>query len=192
MSVFYNLQEISDISKCYLILDNNILASCFSNLTYLDSFVDLFKPNPKLIDPIVRLEFLRGAYAQETYLEKKKFLSFNEFYPMADHQQIYIKVIENSIKIAHILTHKGHPDIEIADILITSRLMEYPDYLLLTINYLDFPSFIFDRISIVSIEKINKKKEIIVENIHLLKFNREKFESCFSELPQVLKENSGL
>ena len=80
VAAFYDSTIIRDLAEKYLVIDTN-----------------------------VRLEFLRGAFTTSLYKEKNDFLMFNEFYSMPDHAEIYEKVIDNSIHIAHIYAHKGYP-----------------------------------------------------------------------------------
>lgn len=185
MDTFYDAKKIDEIKNSQLVIDVNILTSCFSNKDYFKSFLSVFSGNSFLIDPIVQLEFYRGTFQEKLYKEKQQFFEFEKFQTMIDHQEIYKKVYENALTISRIYSHKGNGSVPLGDILIISRLMVYSHLLFVTCDGSDFTTLLFDRLAIVSIEKLSKdKKRVIVEHIHVLNFNREKFERCKSELPK--------
>ena len=73
----------------YLIIDTNVLHSCFTDPKFFVDFMVITKNTQLLIDPIVRLEFMRGAYQENLYAEKRAFLEYDKFYIMTDHYQMY-------------------------------------------------------------------------------------------------------
>lgn len=183
MNVFYNTDKINSITDKYIVIDTNLLFSCSSSENYFDSFIKVFNKNIFLIDPVVRLEFLRAAYIEKTYNDKSEFLKYEKFMPMTDHQDIYLKVQENAFNIARIYSHQGKPQVPLGDILITARLSFYNDNrLLLTLDKEDYSGLLFDRIDILTFEKITNKDEIL-EVAQLLKFNQTKYNQALSKLP---------
>ncbi|MBI2074570.1 MAG: hypothetical protein HYT83_01890 [Candidatus Levybacteria bacterium] len=186
MNVYYDSLKLGTIKNKYLVLDTNVLSSCSSDVEYYKVFFEIFKANPILIDPIVKLEFLRGAYKEQTYKEKNKFLTIEKFFPMADHQDIYKRMYDNAFNIARIYSHHGRSDVPLGDILITARFGIYKDdRLFLTEDMNDFLTLLFDRISIITFEKIrNKDKSEYLEHTQLLRFNHKKYEDCLKNLPE--------
>lgn len=91
MPAYFDANKIEKISGLHLIIDTNVLSSCSSDVEYLYTFITLFKENYILIDPIVRLEFLRTAYTEELYIKKASFLQYNHFNVLTDHQEIFRK-----------------------------------------------------------------------------------------------------
>lgn len=185
MNVYYDTNTISVIKDSYLVPDTNILSACSSDVDYYKTFFQIFKNNSILIDPIVKLEFLRGAYREKTYKEKAEFLRIENFLLMVDHNDIYKKIYKNAFNIARIYSHHGKSDIPLGDILITSRLEVYKDErLFFTEDISDFSSLLFDRIGIITFERIrNKDKLEYLEHAQVLKFNHQKYQVCLKNLP---------
>lgn len=182
MKVYYNPQAIGEIKGTYLVFDTNILGSYSSDVDFFKTFNDIFKDNIILIDPIVKLEFLRGAFREQTYKEKSKFLEYEKFSIMIDHQEIYRKAYENAFNIARIYSHNGKSNIPLGDILIISRLASYKENcLFITLDKNDFSTLLFDRIAILTFER--KVKTEILEHIQLLRFNQSKYNKHLSSLP---------
>jgi len=182
MSAYFNPATISLIKGCYLVIDTNVLTSCSSSKEYFDTFYEIFKENIFLIDPIVKLEFLRST--NKTIFEaKNSFLEFNKFITMLDHYDIYKKVYANAFTIAKIYTNYGNPSIPLGDLLIVSRLMIYGDnYIFATLDKSDFSTVLFDRVGIVSIERKTKNRIDVVDHISLLRFNHNKYHVCLKKL----------
>lgn len=186
MGVFYNPQDLANISDKYLIVDTNILAFCSTDSEFLGEFLKIFAKNIRLIDPVVRLEFLRGAQTDSLYQKKSDFLKSNEFYDITDHFDIFKKVRQDAEDISRIYTHFQSPDVPLGDLFITARLKHhYKTHLLLTLDQQDFTTLLFDRVATVSIESSigrNKFKSRTLHHIVALKFNEEKFEECIRRI----------
>jgi predicted nucleic acid-binding protein len=150
---------------------------------FLIDFLNIFDDNIFLIDPVVRIEFLRGAYKNDIYKERTSFLEFEKFQSMRDHHLTEKKVYENVFDIARIYSHKGNSNIPLGDIFIIARLAIYNyNVLFITRDFSDFDSILFDRIAIVSIERKLKNRDQ-VEHIQILRFNQTKYSKCLSSLP---------
>lgn len=139
-----------------------------------------------LIDPIIQLEFLRGEYKNDIYQKKSDFLKYELFSLMTDHQQIYAKIRNNAIMIGRIHAQNKQKDVPLGDLLITARLMEYTSScLFLTEDHNDFPTTLFDRCAVISIEKKGKQNTgLVIEHMYLLQFNMEKYTKCVDNLPK--------
>jgi len=181
---YFNPAFIKSIEGKYLVLDNNVLTSLVSSPEFYSSFVSIFKSNPFLLDPIVKLEFLRSAYTEDIYTNKLKFLELEKFSLMPDHQEIYKKIMIHAKRIAQIQSKIGHPKTPLGDILIMARLMQCAEnHLFVTMDKGDFTTLLFDRLGIVSIEKCSDNKDGVLEHISILSFNKEKYQKCFNDLP---------
>lgn len=184
MKVYYESSKLTPHKEKYLVPDTNILSSCSLSGDYFTEFLKMFSENSILIDPIIKLEFLRGAYQENTYKEKKTFLEYENFFDMVDHQEIYKNVYSTAFNIARIYSHHGKPEVPLGDILITARLAVYKDgRLFLTADKTDFSTLLFDRVDIITFEKITSKSEIL-EVTQLLTFNIEKYKTCLKSLPK--------
>lgn len=185
MAAFYDKHILDSYSKRRIIIDTNILAICSTDSDFLKEFKEVFKNNYLLVDPIVRLEFMRGAHTERLFKSKKEFLEFNGFYEMPDHQEIYKNVYKNSFDIARIYASHNKPDLKLGDIFIISRLILYPNCLFLTKDANDFTTMLFDRIGVFSVEHKtikNPSENLIIEHLCLLKFNSSKYKSCLYKL----------
>lgn len=187
MSAFYNPEDIKKISECGLVLDTNLLTSLSSDEEYFQEFIKIFKGNIKLIDPIVRIEFLRDA-SGGVLKNKMVLLEYKNFSKVTDHQEIYKKSLEEVTKISRIYAYHGNPNIPLGDLLIVSRLSLLEDHFLFaTLDKSDFSTILFDRIAITSIERKIKPKDgkpprDIIDHIALLRFNKEKYANCCAKL----------
>lgn len=186
MTTHFDSSTIDAIKGKYIIIDTNILSDSSSSLEFYQTLYKIFSNNPFLIDPIVKLEFLRGAYITKTYKEKSAFLNIEIFSPMTDHQDIYKKVYDSAFNIARIYSHHKKPSIPLGDILITARqeIQSTKNCYFLTEDKEDFTTLLFDRITILNFEKENKDGQDYLQHIQLLKFNHQKFKDCLDSLPQ--------
>lgn len=186
MNTHFNPNSIESIKGKYVIIDTNVLSDSSSNTEFYTTLYTIFKDTHLLIDPIVKLEFLRGAYVEKTYREKSQFLKIEIFNLMVDHQEIYQKVYDSAFNIARIYSHNKKPNIPLGDILITARqeVQKSNDYYFLTEDKEDFTGLLFDRISLLTFERINKDGQDYLQHFQLIKFNHQKFEKCLQNLPQ--------
>lgn len=186
MNTHFDPKKIVGIKGKYIILDTNVLSDSSSDAEFYKTIYKILENNPILIDPIVKLEFLRGAYAEKTYREKNTFLKIEIFSLMADHQDIYKKVYDSAFNIARIYSHNKKSNIPLGDILITARqeVQGGRDCYFLTEDKEDFTSLLFDRIAIFSFERINRDGHDYLQHLQLLKFNHQKFKKCLENLPQ--------
>lgn len=72
------------------------------------------------------------------------------------------------------------------DILITARqeVQGGGDCYFLTEDKEDFTSLLFDRITVISFERIDRDGKDYLQHLQLLKFNHQKFSKCLENLPQ--------
>jgi len=185
MNAFYDKDILTSLNGKRIVIDTNILAICSTDNNLITTFDHLFANCYLMLDPIVKLEFLKGAQTESLFQKKKNFLEFRGFYEMPDHQQIYKEVQENALNIARIYSHHKHPEIKLGDILIISRLMIYPNYYLLTLDKDDFTTMLFNRIGIISFEHrtLNKPSESLeLNHACIIKFDSVKYNSCLKKI----------
>lgn len=180
MAVFCDKKKLLKLKEKRIIVDTNILASCFSNEQYLLDFRNTFKDCKLFIDPIVKLEFLRGTFKSKLYEEKLKFLELDIFWPLVDNYEIYKNVYSNSFDVAKAYCYKGKKNLPLGDLFIIARLMEFKGCYLITLDN-DFNSIVFDRYTVVSIEKKNTYGEI-ADHISILLFNKDRYLGYLAKL----------
>src|SRR5438067_1072027 len=117
MNSYYNEELIKNIQSELLVLDTNVLSSLATDKEYLQEFLKIFERNTLLIDPIVKIELLRGAFKVGAYEELLKFLEFEKFDNMIDNIQLREKLYSSAINIARICSHHENPSIPLGDLL---------------------------------------------------------------------------
>ncbi len=186
MNTHFDPKIIESIKGKYIILDNNVLSDSASDPEFYETLYKILENNHLFIDPIVKLEFLRGAYLEKTYKEKNNFLKIEIFTPMIDHNDIYKKVYDSAFDIARIYSHHKRPNVPLGDIFITARqqIQTHQEYFFLTEDIEDFTTLLFDRVAILSFERKHKDGNEHLQHLQLLKFNHKKFQDCLASLPQ--------
>ena len=172
----------------YLIIDTNVLHSCFTDPKFFVDFMVITKNTQLLIDPIVRLEFMRGAYQENLYAEKRAFLEYDKFYIMTDHYQMYKDLYDRALSISRIYSHHGKPDLKLGDLFIIARMAIYKSRVILaTMDKDDFGTLLFNRIGIATFTREKKDKHVqkdIIEVNQFLRFDQKQCDECFGRLPK--------
>lgn len=188
MVAFYNPSDIKTIGKSYIVPDTNILALCSSDEQFLGSFTEVFQDNIKMLDPTVKLEFLKGAQTDSLYQKNRQFLQYQELYEMADHFDIYNKMKLDVENISRVYAHHGATKVPLGDVLITARIKYHAaDHMLVTLDQQDFTALLFDRIAVVSIESKDIKDRMaqsVLHHVLVLRFNLDKYDACLKKLKQ--------
>ncbi len=184
MSVFFDPSLSSKITD-NIVPDTGVLSLMALDPIFFSEFRDLSKNACILIDPTVKLEFLRGEYQEHLLEDKLKFLEYKQFYNMIDHYQIHKNVFNNALTISRIYAHNKKTNLKLGDNLIISRLALYSEPVLLaTLDKHDYGSMLFDRIGAVVIERTTREMDDILSIMQLLRFNADKFHTCISRLPR--------
>lgn len=187
MSVFYNPDLIKDL-KGYLVPDTNVLSSCISNPLFFGEFIKITQNTTILIDPIVKLEFKRGAYQEHLLKEKQKFLEYEGFNPMMDHQRIHMDTADRALDVSRVYCHHGKTNMPLGDLLIIARMSIYKRPIIFaTLDKDDFTPLLFDRIGIATfVREIAGKqgKTDVIEVIQFLSFNHDRFTKYLDRLPK--------
>jgi len=176
--------SLIDKLNSFLVLDTSVLAFCMESEENF-KFIDHITPNATLmIDPVAKLEFLRGAYQESVLKQRKTLLEYKRFNKMMDHYQIHHQTYDQAELISRIYTHHGISDVPLGDLLIMGRLSIYTARMMFaTFDKNDFSKYIFDRVGIVTIETETKNNKDIFRVLQFLELNRSKLDDCISRLP---------
>lgn len=172
-----NRQELQQFSSSYIIFDTHVFSTMVEDADFCDELQQLFPKGTFIIDPIVRLELLRGAYTKEHYSKKINILQYERFHDIVEHQEMFIKSNYFAYRIGLILAHEGYPSVPLGDLFIMARLAAFPKMYLFTKDK-DFSSILFDHSLVISVERKSR-----MEHYSLLKFNQVKFDSCIKTVP---------
>ena len=159
-----NRQELQQFSSSYIIFDTHVFSTMVEDADFCDELQQLFPKGTFIIDPIVRLELLRGAYTKEHYSKKINILQYERFHDIVEHQEMFIKSNYFAYRIGLILAHEGYPSVPLGDLFIMARLAAFPKMYLFTKDK-DFSSILFDHALVISVERKSR-----MEHYSLLKF----------------------
>ena len=155
----------------YILLDTDVLICLIENFDKVKDFIAFIKNIDCVFVyfPLIEFEFTRGAYKKEHRDKREKFLkmlSINNLPFRSDDDE----TIKETIKVAHIYASKKmNPSL--IDCCTAAYLKKYSQNLFLaTLNHKHFPTFLFDRFYIWTID--SGRKEIYP--IGLYRFNKEK------------------
>jgi len=173
MKLFVNGENIDSL-RGYVFCDADFLTILFKNKDFLEGVLPLFSEKFLVVDPLTKLEFLRDVYAPEQRILKEQFIS-KIFLTAEYHQEIFRALDTNALILSRIYAHRKRPGASLVDLFLAARLMRLSkNATLITGNAKDFPSFIFDTLSIINFEE----KDGVVRAIPLLRFNEDKFKQC--------------
>lgn len=176
---------LEKIRNKHLLIDTNAIISLirFSDF-YIDFFNQLEKYNVKsIIDYAIKFEFLRGSQTKRDYETKEKYLDIL----LGENRSELIctnEIFENAREIANIYARKDsklNKQISPTDCLVAAQMKKFNETIadrlfLATVDNHDFPLFVFDRISIFTIDT---EKDII--NMGIYGFNKRKYENLQKE-----------
>lgn len=179
MKLFVNGESI-DALRGYVFCDTDFLAILFNNKTFLSEFLPLFSEKFLVVDPLTRLEFLRDVFSEQRIL-KEQFIS--EIFTIAEHHHEIFKALDiNALFLSRLYAHQKRAGASLVDLLLAARLMRSSkNAVLITGNAKDFPSFIFDTLSVINFEEKNG----VMKAISVLKFNEGKFKQCESDYSKI-------
>lgn len=183
MKFFADPQIFKSIYGSYVFLDNDFLSEAFYHEEVSSYLIDHSNNCYFVIDPLTEFEFLRDVFIPEQINLRRNFLDQPVFSQVTDHQDIYVKIIENAFLLSKIYAHqKQNSKISVVDIFLAARMMylSRPCHLI-TGNKKDFPSSIFDIVGVFNIEQPDGQ----IKAISIVCFSREKFERCYADLQKV-------
>jgi hypothetical protein len=167
----------------YVYLDNDFLNLLYKNADVFTKSLKYLKSSELLVDPFTRFEFLRGIYVPG---EKKMMENFIDFFtPAISHNDLFQNIQKNALALSTIYCHnKMAKGASTVDLLLAGRIMyDASEPLLITGNKKDFPSCIFDNLTIFNVEQIN---DGAIQSFSVIKFNRSKFDKCVENLNRVV------
>lgn len=183
MSLHYDKTEQAQLRDKFVFIDTNVLAESFKDEQFLESLTSLFPERQFLVDPLVKFEFLRDTYLPEEVRLRHEFISDeNYFIVTPDNQSIFSQVQKNAILLSRILRHKNQKSVPIVDLFVMAKVALYSgSSVLVTRDFTDFTSILFDRLNIFTFTRQMKNKEEIL-HFQIVSFNNEKFAVAENEL----------
>jgi len=185
MKLFTNKDTTNSSAQLYILIDNDFLSEIFHDEDVLKEFLQTFEKNYFLIDPLTEFEFLRDVYEPTQRGLKKAFVAQSIFLPIPNRQEIFMKLWENAMLLSIIYSHKGHnknAKISIVDLFLGARCMlNAGSTLIITGNKKDFPSSIFDVMSIINLEQNDGN----IKPYSVIGFNISKFDKCYNEIQKM-------
>lgn len=180
MRLFVNGESIDSLSG-YVFCDADFLTILFNNKSFLEEVLPLFSEKFLAVDPLTKLEFLRDVFAPEQRLLKEQFIS-KIFLTAEYHQEIFKALDTNALILSRIYAHQKRAGASLVDLFLAARLMRLSTKaVLLTGNAKDFPSFIFETLSVINFEE----KDGVVRAIPILRFSEERFKRCESDYSKM-------
>lgn len=174
-----NFKQI--VSSKHIYLDTNILSGLFTHKDSLEAFFSIMVDSFLMLDPYIRLEFLRDIFVSDQVSNREEFLNQPIFFPAIDHQQIYNNIVNtNSLLLSQVFAlyrqkskAGGKASWSTVDLLLAARVMGYKEKaLLLTGDRNDFPACAFETIGVLTIES---DKNGTLNNFYLLKYDESSF-----------------
>ncbi|MBN1779412.1 MAG: hypothetical protein JW816_04340 [Candidatus Buchananbacteria bacterium] len=173
----------------YIFLDNDFLNALFDDEDLFKLSIKLFPVNHMMIEPFVRIEFLRDTFRPEQYNLKADFIQKKVFCEATNHQEIFLGLQDNMLVLSKIYRHQKQAKRisdkcgpSIVDLVLAARLVYYSDSsVLITGNKKDFPARIFDCVgSIVCEDELG-----VTKVFYVLELNIKKFTECHEQLSRI-------
>ncbi|MEN8253140.1 MAG: hypothetical protein ABFQ62_02050 [Patescibacteria group bacterium] len=149
------------IKSKYIFLDNDFISELFQNEGVFVETLKIFRLNNStlVISPFTFFEFLRDIFFPKERKVREDFIGNDKvFSPVINTHQVFVKVKENALLLSKIYSHKRSQKVgkspSLVDLFLAARVMFYKNnHLLITGNKKDFPSFIFDVIGVINIQR---------------------------------------
>ncbi len=183
MRIFYSGNVPQIVQGKYLYLDNDFISQLFHDEEILKEALDILKSGSFIIDSLTVLEFLRDVFLPQQFNTKKSFISSEIFLPASDHPDIYKHLQENALLLSRIYCHQNQKTkSSLVDLFLAARLVYSQTPLLITGNKKDFPSCVFDTVSVLNIEQPG---DGTMRAFSIIKFNQSNFNKCFTALQKL-------
>jgi hypothetical protein len=157
------------------------LTELFEKENVLLSFSKNISKTHLLVDQLTAFEFLRNIFIPKQADLRHDFLSKDIFVTPSSYQSINAKLLENALLLAQIYSHKKQAvSASYVDLTLAARSM-LQGVLIISGNKSDFPSCIFEVISIMSIEQGDGS----FKSYYLLEFSKEKFKKTYDDFKKV-------
>jgi predicted nucleic acid-binding protein len=182
MQFFLNGEELNTLEG-YIFCDNDFLGILYHNKILFKELSIKLEEKDLYIDSYTKLEFLKDVQLPKEIRLREEFLE--DFTLAEDHFEIYKNTKDNALALSRLYAHNGRAKVSLVDLFLASRIIQskYQAYLI-TGNTKDFPSFIFDIVSVINYEQ----KDGALRAISILKVNNQKLQDSYDnykKLPQV-------
>ncbi len=182
-----NASKIIQSEKVALI-DNDFPGLLYYDEDILKGTVGLFSEKRIYLHPFTEFEFLRDVFTSEVRALKEKFVAQPIFGHISQesHMKVFPKLLENALLLSKIFAHqakKGNKNTSsFVDLILAGLLMFLKDKAILIMgNKKDFPSCVFDTLSVLNAEQEDGSMRAIC----IMEFNRNKFDACQKQLSKV-------
>ncbi len=181
--IFYDKDKQKRLLSSWIFLDTGILSDFSENEICNHALLELFPTQFFIVDPLVRLEFLRNTFELSYILKKESLLSNEPFLDCPNDQHIFQQVLHNALVISRIITQqfkKRRYSPSVVDLTLMGRAMLYPNSCIVTTDLGDYPSEFFIKKNIITIESDGADKLI---HWQITQFDPTLFEQCYTRLP---------
>ena len=168
--------------------DNDFLGLIYHDEELLKEILTLLSGKRIYIYPFTEFEFLREVFDPKIRNLKEQFIDKSIFGHIKEeiHMRILPRIIKNAMLLSKIYAHQRRGGDKITssfvDLFLAALLMFLSEKIvLITGNKKDFPSCVFDILSILNIEQEDGNMRAIC----VIKFNQEKFNSCNGQLMKL-------
>lgn len=172
-------------STQFILIDNDFLGLIYENRELLESISTIANGKKIYIYPFVEFEFLRDVFLPKIRELKEDFIKSSIFGHIKEekHLKVFSKIFKNALLLSKIYAHKGKSKgVSFVDLMLASFLVLLKGKaVLMTGNKKDFPSCVFDVLSILNYEEDSGG----VRAISIVGFNQKKFDICYKELSRL-------
>lgn len=172
-------------AKTGTLIDNDFLSQIFHDEELLEGTLALFSGRKIFLYPFTEFEFLRDVFMPKIRVFKEEFIAKSIFghIKQKTHLEVFPKVQENALLLSKIFAHQGHAGKSSFVDLVLAGLLMYlrGKAVLITGNKKDFPSCVFDVLSVMNIEQ----KDGNMRAFCMIEFNQGKFDSCLTKLERT-------
>ncbi|TSC85407.1 MAG: hypothetical protein G01um101416_875 [Microgenomates group bacterium Gr01-1014_16] len=167
--------------------DNDFLGMIFEDQEVFGQIVTKLNGKQIGLYQFTEFEFLRDVFAPEQRKLKEEFLSKSLFVRIDEevHLKVFSKIMENALLLSKIFAHQNQKKHQknlssFVDLVLAGFLMYInQNAVLITGNKKDFPSCVFDVVSVLNKEE----QDGSIRAICVISFNEEHFRECLKELP---------
>jgi len=186
MSIVLSDNISSVLKDRYILLDTCFLSEQLHDEEFLKKSFSLFSESYLIIEPLVKLEFLRDIFLPGEKFLRKKFIEKDAFIPAPLHADIYQKIFDNALTISRLYKqnnnrHRATP--KLVDLILVARIvLTNFNYLLITRDVNHFPAILFDLVATIV---VRQDKESELRSFGVLELNVDKFNGLLDKLKVV-------
>lgn len=160
-----DIAEIKDLlSHKHILLDNNVITRASDHPRAFRPFLKLLNESEckPIIIPLIKFEYLRGAHSVEHKERREALLEILNPYTLP--QSYTDEKIDLAIKIANCYAQRDLRTPNVVDCALAAQLLQFKDKVFLaTTNHKDFPTFLFNRIGVFTVDT---EKDVIPIGIY--------------------------